>query len=98
MFGLGTSTTTDTEAGVRRLGEAQAQEDIGGGRCVEMLPCPLSRRVAVTVPAWEAFPEVNRVVAGRLLALLVERMVRAASGGIEGERGEHRDDAARGAG
>ena len=65
---------------------------------MEMLPCPLSRRVAVTVPAWEAFPEVNRVVAGRLLALLVERMVRAASGGIEGERGEHRDDAARGSG
>lgn len=49
------------------------------------------------MPAWEALPEVNRVLAGRLLALPVERMVRAASGGIGGERGEHRDDAARGA-
>jgi hypothetical protein len=27
-------------------------------------------------PAWESFPEVNRVLAGSLLALLVERMVR----------------------
>jgi hypothetical protein len=49
------------------------------------------------VPAWEAFPEINRVLAGRLLALLVERVVRAASGS-GGERGERRGDAARGAG
>ena len=48
---------------------------------------------------WEAFPEVNRVLAGRLLGLLVERMVRAvASGGNGGERGERRGEAARGTG
>ena len=29
----------------------------------------------MTAPAWESFPEVNRVLAGRLLALLVERIV-----------------------
>ncbi len=50
------------------------------------------------MPAWEAFPEVNRILAGRLLALLAERMVRAASGGGGGERGEHHGGAARGAG
>jgi hypothetical protein len=33
-------------------------------------------------PAWEAFPEVNRVLAGCLLGLLVERMVRAAGAGV----------------
>jgi hypothetical protein len=37
-------------------------------------------------PAWESFPEVNRVLAGRLLGLLVERIVRAAGGGNGGER------------
>jgi hypothetical protein len=43
----------------------------------------------VAVPAWEAFPEVNRVLAGRLLGLLVERVVCAAvCGGDGGERGE----------
>ena len=47
------------------------------------------------MPAWEAFPEVNRVLAGCLLALLVERMVRAASGG---ECGERHGEAGRGAG
>ncbi len=41
------------------------------------------------MPVWEAFPEVNRVLAGRLLGLLVERMVLAAvCGGSGGERGE----------
>ena len=58
---------------------------------------PLSRRVLATGPAWEAFPEVNRMLAGHLLALLVERMVRAA-GGNGGERSEHCGDAARGTG
>jgi hypothetical protein len=58
----------------------------------------LSRQVLVTAPVWEAFPEVNRVLAGRLLALLVERMVRAKGGGSGGERGEHYGEAARGAG
>ena len=53
-----------------------------------------------TGPAWEAFPEVNRMLAGRLLGLLVERMVQAAvvSGGNGGERGEPRSEAALGAG
>ena len=50
------------------------------------------------VPAWEAFPEINRVLAGRVLGLLVERMIRTAGGGIGGEHGEHRGEAARGAG
>jgi hypothetical protein len=57
----------------------------------------LSRQARVTVPVWEAFPEVNRVLAGRLLGLLVERMVRAA-GGSGGEHGEHHGEAALGAG
>ena len=52
----------------------------------------------VAAPAWEAFPEVNRVLAGRLLALLVERMVRAKGGGSGGDRGEHHGEAAQGAG
>jgi hypothetical protein len=52
------------------------------------------------MPAWEAFPEVNRVLVSRLLAVLVERMVRVAavSGGNGGERGECRSEAALGAG
>jgi hypothetical protein len=48
----------------------------------------LSWQVVATASAWEAFPEVNRMLAGRLLGLLVERMVRAAGGGSGGERGE----------
>ena len=50
------------------------------------------------VPRWEAFPQVNRVVVGRLLGLLVERMVRATGGGSGGERGERHGEAALGAG
>jgi len=61
-----------------------------------MLPCPLEP--AATVPAWEAFPEVNRVLVSRLLALLIERMARAAGGGEGGERGECCGEAALGAG
>jgi hypothetical protein len=49
-------------------------------------------------PAWESFPEVNRVLAGSLLALLVERMVRAADSRSGGERGERHGEAALGAG
>ena len=53
----------------------------------------------VTAPAWEAFPEVNRALASRLLGLLVERMAYAmASGGSGGERGEQCGQAAVGAG
>jgi hypothetical protein len=59
---------------------------------------PLSRQVLVTAPAWEAFPEMNRVVVGCLLGLLVERMVRAAVSGSGGERGERCGEAALGAG
>ena len=60
---------------------------------------PLSRQVLVTAPVWEAFPEVNRVLVGRLLGLLVERMVHAmASGGNGGEHGEQCGQAALGAG
>jgi hypothetical protein len=58
----------------------------------------LSRQALVTAPAWEVFPEINRVLAGRLLALLVERMVRATGGGSGGERGEYHGEAAQGAG
>ena len=49
-------------------------------------------------PAWEVFPEVNRVLVSRLLALLVERMARAAGGGDGGECGECCGEAALGAG
>ena len=65
---------------VRRLREAQAGADKGGERCLEM-PCPLRRQVVASAPVWEAFPKVNRVLAGRLLGLLVERTVRAAVAG-----------------
>jgi hypothetical protein len=68
------------------------REVSGAWKCCRAL---LSRQARVTGPAWESFPEVNRVLAGRLLGLLVERMVRAAGGG---ERGEHHGEAARGAG
>jgi hypothetical protein len=58
----------------------------------------LSGQVRATAPAWESFPEVNRVLVGCLLALLVERMVRARGGGSGGECGERRGEAALGAG
>jgi hypothetical protein len=58
----------------------------------------LSRQARAAAPVWESFPEVNRVLAGRLLALLVERMVRVTSGGSGGERGERHGEAALGAG
>ena len=51
----------------------------------------------VTVPVWESFPEVNRVLAGRLLGVLVGRMVQAPAGS-GGERGERHGEAALGAG
>ena len=61
---------------------------------------PLAAAGAGDPPMWEAFPEVNRVLVGSLLGLLVERMVRpaAASGGSGGECGERRGEAALGAG
>ena len=68
-------------ADVWRLGELQAEAAAGGERCLEMLPCPLSRQARATVPVWETFPEVSRVLAGRLAGLLVERMVQAAGHG-----------------
>jgi hypothetical protein len=72
----------------------RTSEVSGAWRCCR---APLSRQARATAPVWESFPEVNRVLAGRLLALLVERMVRAA-GGSGGERGEHHGEAALGAG
>jgi hypothetical protein len=77
-----------------RCGSERTAEVSGAWRCCR---APLSGQVLGAGPVWEAFPEVNRVLAGRLLALLVERMVRAA-GGSGGERGEHHGEAARGAG
>jgi len=60
---------------------------------------PLSGQALATSPVWVAFPEVNRVLAGRLVGLLVERMVHAmVSGGSGGERGERCGEAALGAG
>ena len=79
---------------VRRRPE-RTSEVSGAWRCCR---APLSRQVRVTAPTWESFPEVNRVLAGRLLARLVERMVHAAVSGSGGERGEHHDEAALGAG
>ena len=67
----------------------------GAWRCCR---APLSGQARATAPVWESFPQVNRVLAGRLLALLVERMVRAAGGGSGGERGGHDGEAALGAG
>ena len=64
---------------------------------LEMLPCPLEPAGAGDRAGVGAFPEVNRVLAGRLLGLLVERMVRA-TGGSGGECGEHHGEAALGAG
>ena len=81
--------------GCVRGGPGRAREVSGVWR---FCCAPLSRQARVTAPAWEAFPEVNRVLAGRLLALLIERMVRAASGGNGGERGERHGEAALGAG
>jgi hypothetical protein len=64
----------------------RTREVSGAWRCCR---APLSWQARATVPVWEAFPEVNRVLAGRLLGLLVERMVLAAvCGGSGGERGE----------
>ena len=40
--------------------------------------CSHAPRLAASpggVPPWEAFPEMNRVLVGRLLGLLVERMM-----------------------
>jgi hypothetical protein len=81
--------------GCARCRPRRAREVSGAWRC----RAPLSRQAQVAAPVWEAFPEVNRVVVGRLLGLLIERMVRAAvSGGDGGERGEHDGEAALGAG
>ena len=75
-------------------GRAREVSGVWGGCRV-----PQSRQVLAAVPAWEEFPEVNRVLAGRLLGLLVERMARAAAGGGDGgECGERCGQAAVGAG
>jgi hypothetical protein len=71
------------------------REVSGAWRCCR---APLSRQARATVPVWETLPEVNRVLAGRLAGLLVERMVQAPGHGGGGERGEHDGEAALGAG
>jgi hypothetical protein len=81
--------------GCVRCGPGRTSEVSGVWRCCR---APLSRQAVATAPAWEAFPEVNRVLVGGLLAVLVERMVRATGGGSGGERGECRGEAALGAG
>jgi hypothetical protein len=81
--------------GCVRGGPGRAREVSGVWRFCR---APLSRQALATAPAWESFPDVNRVLTGRLLALLIERIVRAASGGDGGERGEHCGQAALGAG
>jgi hypothetical protein len=50
------------------------------------------------VPAWQAFPEVRRVLVARLLSLLVERMVRSTYVPGGGAGGERDDEAAVGSG
>ena len=80
--------------GCVRRRPGRMREVSGAWKCCRAL---LSRQARATAPTWESFPEVNRVLAGRLLGLLVERMVRAA-GGSGGERGEHHGEAALGAG
>ena len=82
--------------GCVRCRPERTSEVSGVWRCCR---APLSRQVLVTAPAWEAFPEVNRVLAGHLLGVLVGRMVQAmAGGGSGGERGERHGEAALGAG
>src|SRR6266566_2663348 len=81
--------------GCVRCRPGRTREVSGAWRCCR---APLSRQARATAPVWEALPEVNRVLAGRLLGLLVERMVRATGGGSGGERGEHHGEAALGAG
>ena len=83
--------------GCVRCRPRRTSEVSGVWRCCR---APLSRPVLATAPAWEAFPEVNRVLAGRLLAVLVERMagVAVVSGGNGGDCGECRSEAALGAG
>ena len=63
--------------GCVRCRPGQTTEVGGAWRCCR---APLSRQARAAAPVWEAFPEVNRVLAGRLLALLVERMARRERG------------------
>ena len=61
---------------------------------------PQSSPPAVDAPAWEAFPEVNRLLVQRLLGLLVERMTAPVAprvGGDGGDGDEHAGHAAVGA-
>jgi hypothetical protein len=69
---------------------------VGGGAC-RCGRAPQTGDALVGAPRWEAFPEVNRAVVGRLLGLLVERMVTATGGPDGGGRGERGGEAAVGA-
>ena len=50
---------------------------------------PPSAACAAAVPAWEAFPEVNRVAVRRLLGLLAVRAAALPTSGGGGDRGGH---------
>jgi hypothetical protein len=52
-------------------------------------------RVAWRVPAWEAFPELNRVVVVRLLGLLVERITAGEHPRVSRDGGEGGERASR---
>jgi hypothetical protein len=43
---------------------------------------PQSRDAPARVSPWEAFPQVSRVLIGRMWSLLIERMVRSAGGAL----------------
>ena len=76
--------------GCVRCRPGRTSEVSGVWRCCR---APLSRQVLVTAPVWEAFPEVNRVLVGRLLSLLVGRMM-APAASMSGRGGGERDERA----
>ena len=79
---------------VRRLREARAGGDEGGGpQCQLMQRCPPVSGPAWRVLCWEAFPGVNRALVACLLGLLAERMM-ASAAGPGGRGGGERDERA----
>ena len=77
---------------VRRWRDAQAGEG-SGPWCRQMQSCPQLAASLGGVPRWEAFPEVNRVLVGRLLSLLVGRMM-APAASMSGRSGDEPDERA----
>lgn len=59
------------------------------GRGVRRSRAPPSAAGAAGVPAWGAFPEVNRAAVRRLLGLLAVRTAALPASGGGGERGGH---------